>query len=288
MRTIVFGGSGFFGRELIEILLSKGHHVTMVTRGKREFPEHENLEKFVADRNDSRSLEELLKDRHFDVAYDQLGFCSGEAETLTKVLKGKIEHLIFTSSKSVYDYGIDLKEEEVDTLKMELKMGSREDFDYAEGKRQAEAYYLQKAPFKVGCFRPPVVIGKGDTSERWNWHLKKISKGEAIFFPNSEAYFCVLSSEDAGRALCHMGEQRVEGPLNYMSANPKLSEIIAHMEEGVGKKLILAADNSGGEHSPYGIEKDWFMNTSRAESLGLTPKTKFGDLAAELSLQSFD
>ena len=285
MRTIVFGGSGFFGRELIEILLSKGHHVTMVTRGKRDFPEHKNLEKLIADRNDLSSLKNKLDGKTFDLAYDQLGCCSNEAEILTKALEGKIEHLIFTSSKSVYNLGKDLREDTIDTNNLDLKMGDRSAFDYAEGKRQAEAFYLQKAPFKVGCFRPPVVIGMGDTSDRWNWHLNKIKKGEPIYFPNLEAYFCVLSSKDAGLALLEMGEQRVEGPLNFFTANPKLSEILSIMESGVGRKALLAKDAKEGEHSPYGIEDDWFMSNERANLLGIKPSVDFVELAKTLSSQ---
>lgn len=283
MRTIVFGGTGFFGKELVEILLSEGHHVTVVTRGNSNLPVHSNLTSLVADRTDLSSLNKVLANQSWDLAYDQLGYCSNEAEILSKALEGKIKHLIFTSSKSVYDYGTDLNEEQVDCFTYELKMGAREEFDYAEGKRQAEAFYLQKAPFSVGCFRPPVVIGMSDTSKRWDWHLNRIKNGEEIYFPDLEAHFCVVSSKEAGRALYEMGLKKIKGSLNFYTSNPKLKEILKIMEEGVGTKAILASESSKENHSPYGIEKDWFMSRAKAEEHGILSTEDFHSLGQTLS-----
>lgn len=283
MRAIVFGGTGFFGKELVEILLGEGHQVTVVTRGNKSLPERENLELLVADRNEREDLEKVLQDRTWDVAYDQLGFSSNDAKILCDLLEDKIQHLIFTSSKSVYDYGEDLKEEIVDPFSYDLKMGNKEDFEYGEGKRQAESYYIQKAPFSVGIFRPPLAIGKGDTSDRWNWHYNRIKNGEEIYFPNLEAHFCVISSHDAGRTLYKMGVDKVEGPLNFNTANPTLREIVSFMEKGSGKTLITSETEKNGNHSPYGVTDHWSLSRKKAESLGFESHTDFTSLAKELS-----
>lgn len=283
MKVLVFGGTGFFGKELVELLLSNGHEVTLVSRGNKPVQNHKNLKSIVGDRTNLEILQKAFEGQQWDVAYDQIGYCSNDAKILCQALENKIKHLIFTSSKSVYDYGKDLKEEKVNTLEHELVLGDKDDFDYAEGKRQAEAYYAQKAPFKVGHFRPPVVIGVGDTSERWSWHLKRIKNKEEIYFPNLEAHFCLISSTDAAKALYHMGLNFIEGPLNYFSAKPKLKEILAAMEEGIGQKTILAKTADKNNHSPYGIEKDWYMSNEKANEQGLSEVEDFYNLAQTLS-----
>lgn len=283
MKILVFGGTGFFGKELVEQLLNNDHEVSLVSRGNKKTAEHQNLEHIVADRNNRDELKKVLKGRSWDIAYDQIGYCSNEAETLTASLEGKIGHLIFTSSKSIYDYGVELGEELVDPSSYELKMGGREDFEYAEGKRQAEAYYSQKAPFSVGFFRPPVVIGIGDTSERWNWHLNRIKNEEEIYFPNLEAHFCLILSSDAGKALYHMGVNKIEGAMNFHTAQPKIKELLKYMENGVGKKAVLAKEASDTNHSPYGIKADWYMSSIKARELGLISTEDYGVLAQKLS-----
>ena len=145
----------------------------------------------------------------------------------------------------------------------------------------------QKAPFSYGAFRPPVVIGHGDTTDRWNWHLEKIKKEEEIYFPNIEANFCVLASVDAGQILFEMGVKKTKGALNFYTYNPTLRELVDLMEEGVGKKARLATTVGEGNHSPYGIEKDWFSSRSKAEELGFTSKVSFKDLAKKLSVLCF-
>ncbi len=283
MKVIIFGGTGFFGIELVKSHLAAGNEVTIVTRGNNSLDLEGNIEFLIADRRDFSSLEATLKGRTWELAYDQIGYCSNDMEVLCKALKGKVNHLVFTSTTSVYDYGSDIEESVFDPTTYKLKMGSSDDFDYQEGKRQAETYLASKAPFTYGAFRPPVVIGPGDTSNRWNWHLDKIRKEEEIYFPNLEAIFCVLSSVDAGQTLFEMGVKKIQGALNFYTSTPSLSEIVKIMEEGVGKKIKLATNIEEGNHSPYGIKEDWFLSRSKAEKMGLTTKVDFKKLAAKLS-----
>ncbi|MFT6069881.1 MAG: nucleoside-diphosphate-sugar epimerase/2'-5' RNA ligase [Bacteriovoracaceae bacterium] len=287
MKVIIFGGTGFFGKELVKSHLAAGNEVTIVTRGNNSLDIEGRIESLVADRRDLSSLKKVLKERSWDLAYDQIGYCSNDMEILCKALKGKIDHLIFTSTKSVYDYGTEIDESVFDPKVHELKMGSSEDFEYGEGKRQAEAYLASQAPFTYGAFRPPVVIGLGDSRDRWNWHLNKIKNEEEIYFPNLEAKFCVLSSEEAGRILFEMGERKTQGALNFYTANPSLREIVDLMEEGVGKKIKLASKEIEGNHSPYGIKYDWFLSRSKAEKLGFVSKVDFKELATKLSALCF-
>lgn len=284
MKIIVFGGTGFFGKELVKAHLVAGNEVTIVSRGNNKIDIEGKIEHLTADRLNLHSLEKVLKGRSWDIAYDQIGYSSNDMEVLCKVLEGKIDHLIFTSTISIYDYGASISETTFNPNKHELKMGSSEDFEYGEGKRQAETYLALKAPFSFGVFRPPVVIGFGDTSERWNWHLNKIKNEEEIYFPNLDANFSVLGSVDAGQILFEMGSNKIQEALNFYTSNPTIREIVEIMEEGAGKKIKLAAAAIEGNHSPYGIEKDWFVSRSKAEKLGFISKVDFKKLAKQLSV----
>ncbi|WP_306737996.1 hypothetical protein, partial [Acinetobacter baumannii] len=85
--------------------------------------------------------------------------------------EGKTARYVFTSSLSVYEYNPGPQpEENVDPHTYPVRMGSRFDFSYSEGKRQAEAVFFQKAAFPVVAVRFPIVMGEDDYTERLLFH----------------------------------------------------------------------------------------------------------------------
>ena len=69
-------------------------------------------------------------------------------------------------------------EKDFDPCNHPLEMGSRSDFNYAEGKRNAEAYYFQKSDFPVAAVRIPFVMGINDYTKRLEKLIKAVDKGE--------------------------------------------------------------------------------------------------------------
>src|SRR5690606_5057845 len=139
MKTaLVFGGTRFFGVNLVEALLEKGIKVTVATRQNSGDPFGDKVERLKVDRFDKASVENAVKDKEWDVVFDQLCFSSNDAEIIAQALVGKMKRYVFTSTLSVYDYVVNMDEEVFDPYSYELKMVDRHEVSYQEGKRQAE------------------------------------------------------------------------------------------------------------------------------------------------------
>jgi 2'-hydroxyisoflavone reductase len=61
MKILIIGGTGFISSKIAEKLLSKGHKLTLLNRGKskNELLNHPNLSFAFGDRNDKIILSEL-------------------------------------------------------------------------------------------------------------------------------------------------------------------------------------------------------------------------------------
>ena len=77
-----------------------------------------------------------------------------------------------TSSMAVYEPALSLLEEDFNPYEYAITYGDRNDFNYSEGKRLAEAVLFQYATFPVVAVRFPVVIGENDYTKRLQFYVE--------------------------------------------------------------------------------------------------------------------
>lgn len=185
------------------------------------------------------------------------------------ILKGKVNKYILTSTMSVYDYGTNLAESTFGPYTYPLQKESLEDVPYGEGKRLAEAALFSKTDLPSAAVRIPIVLGEEDYTERLLFHVRKIMNEEENGLPNPEATLNFISAEEAGDFLVWIAEQPFTGPINACSnGDIRLSKLMGLNEEITGKQAKPASKATDGNHSPYGIEKNWTMDHSKAKELG--------------------
>ncbi|GGN90947.1 NAD-dependent epimerase/dehydratase family protein [Saccharibacillus kuerlensis] len=269
-NVLVLGGTRFFGRHLVEKLLEAGHSVTIATRGNTEDPFGEQVNRIKVDRTDETALSVAVQGKNWDVVYDNICYTADEARAAIRVFTGKVGHYVLTSTLAVYGVGsADRKEEEVDTTALEIAPSPVGQVSYGEGKIQAEAVFFREAPFPAAAARFPIVLGPNDYTKRLHFHVERIKNGVSFVMPNTEARICFIHEEEAADFLKWLGETGQSGAFNAASdGKPKLRELFAMIDRETGGSTIVLPEGPEGEASPFGIEDDWAMDTTRAAKAG--------------------
>jgi len=268
---LVIGGTRFFGKRLVANLLDQGSKVWVLSRtgDAGGVPDHPNLVRLRGDRSSETDLFRVLGSKSWDVVYDQVAYAPDDALDLLKMLRGRVGRLVFTSSQSVYDPGAAIRETAFDPLTTALRTGKREDFSYVEGKRLTEAAYAQQNDVPVTMVRIPIVLGPDDYTKRLLFHIEHVATGKPMWFPSIDAKISFISSDDAGKFLARLSTNSIRGPINACSPTPiPLRKVVSMIEGIVGRKADLASAETESNHSPFGIEGDWWMDVTRAASAG--------------------
>lgn len=266
MKVLIIGGTRFFGKRLVTHALASGCDVVVATRGKATLDIPREAVHVKVDRHDRESMQAAFAGRTFDVVYDQLAYTPNDALISCDVFDGNIGRYVLTSSASVYEpQMLPLKEEQFDPWKLAIRYGGMNDFNYADGKRYAEAVFFQRATFPVAAVRFPIVIGEDDYTGRFRFHVERIKRGQAIGVPGNAAKMSFILAEEAGAFLHWVGTSNLRGPVNAASHTPLTAvEICQIIAEEVGREAILTMDDSEGIRSPYYISRNFTLNLVKA------------------------
>jgi len=272
MRALVLGGTGFFGRDLVQTLLDQGTDVTVLSRGKTGASLPNTVTHVALDRRDPKSLASLresLPAVEWDVVYDQIGFTPADASSLLSAIKDRAGRLIFTSTASVYTGGSDIVEADFDFTNVDQSYSG--EHDYQIGKRGAEHVYFRDADCPVTAVRLPIVLGALDPTRRLAFHVERVAKSEDIYFPNPSIRMSFILASDAGKFLAWLSDPRfgIDGAVNAASADPiALDRLVDIVEQTTSRSLTRAKEATKENHSPYGATSDWVMNVGKAEAHG--------------------
>ena len=289
MKTaLVLGGTRFFGKRLVELLLEEGMDVTIATRGITSDSFGDRVGRLVVDRENYSSLLKATAGYEWDVIYDNICYSPQDAWNACKVFSGKVKRYINTSSMSVYEQApYEHTEAELDPHTYPIKMGCRTDFDYGTGKALAEAIFAQHATFPVCSVRFSFVVGEDDYTRRLEFHIDRIKEGIAIGIPSIDAKINFISSDEAAALLCWLKDRSITGPLNACATGEiSLAEIISLMEQEVGKIAMIEQHTAESDQSPYGVEQSFFISNSKGNEAGFSftqLNSWFPDLISQLA-----
>ncbi|MDT3426334.1 nucleoside-diphosphate-sugar epimerase [Paenibacillus forsythiae] len=272
-KILVLGGTRFFGKRLVERLLENvDNEVTMLTRGHAPDLWGDRLRRVHADRTHPEMLASAVGDQVWDIVYDNICYSPDEAAAACRIFKDTAKRYILTSSLSVYDPRPEiLTEDRFDPAVYPPQAGGREDFSYPEGKRLAEAVFIQQAAFPVAAVRFPIVLGKDDYTKRLHFHIEHVRRVETMGIPNPEARISFIRSDEAADFLLWLGCSNVTGPVNACSqGSVTIRDLISIIEAEVGKKAIIREQTADEHMSPFGIPQSWHMDTAKAAAAGFS------------------
>ncbi len=271
MKVLILGGNRFFGRRLVHILVEKGHEVTILNRGNLNEGLPSEIKYLKADRKDFQQMQSAIADRQWDLVYDQICYSAEEARAACELFRQRTQRYVFTSSESVYEDGASLEESAFQAFGYHFDKIVQPHENYQAAKRQAEAVFAREASFPVASVRMSLVVGEDDYTQRLQWHIDRVARGQPIHFPNVDAHLDFISSAAAAEALLQIGVSGNKGPINCSAPVAlKIRELLSMIEESVGQTAKLTVTQDRENSSPYGITSDKFMNVSLLSSIGFT------------------
>ena len=249
MNVCIIGGTGFIGSHLIA-QIAANHTIYNIDK-QQSLPSDNNLVKHIrADIRDYESLKKVFPDNiemvillaaehRDDVSPTSLYYdvnVEGTHNVLKIMAEKGVEHIIFTSSVSVYGLNKNNPDELSDT----------DHFNhYGKSKLQAEEVLRRwfdndRNGKSLIIIRPTVTFGPGNKGNVYNL-LKQIASGKFIMVGRGKNKKSMAYVENVAGFINHCIDKRLKGYhlFNYID-KPDLAtkELVHYAELALGKKII--------------------------------------------------
>lgn len=224
LRILILGGTGFIGPHLVRYALARGHTVTLFNRGRTNthlFPE---VEKLIGDRNGDL---EALEGRTWDAVIDNSASTPIWVRNSAQLLKDSVNTYLFTSTRSVYSdvSRVSLNEETGPLHVVDRAMvDSGESIPYGPAKVLCEMEANDALPGRTLIIRPGLIVGPGDTTDRFTYWPARIDRGGEVLAPGDpENPVMYIDVRDLAEWYVHLLEQGALGVLNALGPESPLS-----------------------------------------------------------------
>jgi 2'-hydroxyisoflavone reductase len=210
MKLLVFGGTKFLGRGVVEA--AGAHEVTLVNRGRTNpelYPELERIEL------DLTADLEPLRGRQWDAAID-LDPTQLPRHTRRRAEAVDVGHYVFVSTISVYSdtsKPIDERSPLFDPPDPEP-----EEFDpeqYGGLKVGSERVIKDVFGERAAIVRAGLIVGPHDPTDRFTYWPRRLADGGTVLAPGDPKQpVQLIDARDLGAFLVHLAEQRTNGVFN--------------------------------------------------------------------------
>lgn len=292
-QILVLGGTNFFGKKAVQLLLDQGYEVTVATRGNNPVPFEGQVQHIVLDASDAAHAGwQDVQAQQWDAVFDNICYNAEDARIRIEKIGQKLKHYYFTSSLATYVGNKDgYVEADFDPLTYEIDPNKT--VDYGEGKRQAEQVLFTQAPFQVTAFRFPIVLDNDDYTKRLHLYVEKVLKHETIQFNNPDASINFVKGSSAANSIVWAIENEQTGSFNISSQDAiSRQTFIDWLEEMTGQAIEVDYTDESITSSPFNTRHHWYLNSNKIAEAGfalddlaswLKPLMK--DLADEMRAQ---
>jgi 2'-hydroxyisoflavone reductase len=199
MRILILGGTGFTGPHQVRYAVTRGHHVTVFNRGRRQADLPSGVVQLRGDRNDPDGLaalrQEVANGAKWDVVIDNPTSLPFWVRDAGEVLKDATQQYVFISTISVYaDTSRPGMDEDTPLARYEGDDPLREtmqSFQQSRGalygplkaasEREAERWF----PGHTTVIRPGLIVGPGDMSGRFTYWPVRIDRAGEVLAPGT-------------------------------------------------------------------------------------------------------
>lgn len=184
MKVLFIGGTGTISMAISKLVLQKGWDLYLINRGNRNSVAGLEKANFITvDVNDEAAVAEKIKNLHFDVVCDFIGFVTAQLERDYRLFKGKTDQFMYISSASAYQKPV---ENYVISEKTPL---ANPYWEYSRNKIACEDYLMKlyrDEGFPVTIIRPSHTYDErsvplGVHGDNGSWQVvKRIKEGKPV------------------------------------------------------------------------------------------------------------
>lgn len=260
-KVLILGGTQFIGRCLVEKLLHLDvYDITLFNRQKTEVNLFPRIKKIKGDR-ETDDIRQIKKEK-WDFVIDFSGYFPNYLENTLTYLNNSLLKYIFISTCSVYDnnkYPWSIKDEHTKTKKCSRLQRTDKSIDtYSNRKAECERIIIDSG-IDYLIFRPSVVYGKYDYTDRFYYWLYQVKHKEALLLPNNgEGKFSLTYVYDLVDSIIEALSNNIKNnTYNVISVQKtSISEIINYASEIFNSKNELI--NVGSQFLKKNKVSEWF------------------------------
>lgn len=232
LKILILGGTGFIGPHMVRYALDRGHEITLFNRGRSNTDLFPDLENLIGDRNGDL---ESLSGRRWDICMDNNASNIEWVKYSTEFLKDAVPLYFYVSSRSAYS----------DLSSIPMHAGAPT-FTYetagVEPGAERLPYGLQKAlcerqvqgvfPGTSTVFRPGLIIGPGDRTDRFTYWPVRINRGGEVLAPGDPSDpIQIIDVRDLTEWMVRMAENGTTGV--YNGVGPAIPRPIEQLLYGI-------------------------------------------------------
>lgn len=221
LDLLILGGTGFIGPHQVEYARRRGHRLTLFNRGRTNVDAFPDVEKLEGDRDGKL---EALKGRRWDAVIDNSGYVPRHVRDSATLLRDQVDRYLFISTLSVFaDFS---KANDEDSPLAPLTEPGSEDVGKHYGALKALCEREVSAAFgdRSTIVRPGLIVGPGDTTDRFTYWPVRIDRGGEVLAPGSPTDpVLIIDVRDLAEWCVHLVEQSVSGVYNAVGPATRLT-----------------------------------------------------------------
>lgn len=188
LSVLIIGGTGFLGPHVVARLTERGHKVTLFNRGRTNPQLFPDLEKLRGDRKTDLTA---LQGRKWDTVIDPSAYIPADVTRSATLLAPNVSQYVIISSISVYkDFSIvGMDETAPVAILADPTVGKVTGETYGGLKALCEQAAEKAMPGKVTVIRPGLIVGPGDTTDRFTYWPLRVARGGEVLAPNTRNDF---------------------------------------------------------------------------------------------------
>jgi 2'-hydroxyisoflavone reductase len=183
LDLLVLGGTGFIGPYIVRHAVSRGHRVSIFTRGRRDAELPPEVVRLIGDRDGQLGA---LAGKRFDAVFDNNTSKPHFVQATTELLRDSGRYM-FTSSTGVYYPYLRRGVDESTPVRLEVTDPNDGSEAYGVAKANCEKLVLDRFGARGVVVRPTYIVGPGDPTDRFPYWPVRLARGGEVLAPGRRA-----------------------------------------------------------------------------------------------------